>query len=210
MTLATTPYDVAEHLRTPKEQALYLQACMDEAGDDAGPSGLVTGAEAGAVVAVEVFVEPDVVSEIGIILEFFNSAKNGPAAVVIAEKDAGHAGTEFLRNLMVCKDERTAGLLDTVESFRERYKSAAKDIALPYLISAVNILTEAEIGYKQARNKKLHVELALIKLTYLEQALDLTADDFLVRADSSDQSLDLVVVARNLADRDLEIGRAHV
>jgi probable addiction module antidote protein len=35
MTLATTPYDVADHLRTPKEQALYLQACMDEAGDDA-------------------------------------------------------------------------------------------------------------------------------------------------------------------------------
>jgi probable addiction module antidote protein len=35
MALATTPYDVADHLRTPKEQALYLQACMDEAGDDA-------------------------------------------------------------------------------------------------------------------------------------------------------------------------------
>ena len=35
MTLATTAYDVAEHLRTPKEQALYLQACLDEAGDDA-------------------------------------------------------------------------------------------------------------------------------------------------------------------------------
>ena len=85
--------------------------------------------------------------------------------------------TEFLRNLMVCKDERTAALLDTVESFRDRYQAAAKDIALPYLISAVNILTEAEIGYKQARNKKLHVELALIKLTYLGQALDLTADD---------------------------------
>lgn len=35
MALVTTPYDVAEHLRTPKEEALYLQACMDEAGDDA-------------------------------------------------------------------------------------------------------------------------------------------------------------------------------
>ncbi|HNH21951.1 MAG TPA: DNA polymerase III subunit gamma/tau, partial [Ferruginibacter sp.] len=33
---------------------------------------------------------------------------------------------------------------------------------------------EAEINYKQARNKRLHVELALIKLCYLLQAVELT------------------------------------
>lgn len=32
---ATTRYDVAEHLRTPAEMAAYLEACLDEAGDDA-------------------------------------------------------------------------------------------------------------------------------------------------------------------------------
>lgn len=31
----TTPYDVAEHLRTPEEMAEYLEACIEEAGDDA-------------------------------------------------------------------------------------------------------------------------------------------------------------------------------
>lgn len=31
----TSPYDVAEHLRTPKEMALYLQACIDESNGDA-------------------------------------------------------------------------------------------------------------------------------------------------------------------------------
>jgi probable addiction module antidote protein len=31
----TTPYDVAEHLRTPKEMAAYLDAWLDEAPDDA-------------------------------------------------------------------------------------------------------------------------------------------------------------------------------
>ena len=31
----TTPYDVAEHLRTPEEMAAYLEACFEEAGDDA-------------------------------------------------------------------------------------------------------------------------------------------------------------------------------
>ncbi len=31
----TTRYDVAEHLRTPKEMAAYLEACLDEADGDA-------------------------------------------------------------------------------------------------------------------------------------------------------------------------------
>ena len=31
----TTPYDVAEHLRTPEEMAAYLDACLEEAGGDA-------------------------------------------------------------------------------------------------------------------------------------------------------------------------------
>jgi probable addiction module antidote protein len=32
---ATTRYEVAEHLRTPKEMAAYLEACLDEADGDA-------------------------------------------------------------------------------------------------------------------------------------------------------------------------------
>ena len=31
----TTPYDVAEHLRTPDEMAAYLEACLEEANGDA-------------------------------------------------------------------------------------------------------------------------------------------------------------------------------
>ncbi len=33
--IRTTPYAIAEHLRTPKEMAAYLEACLEEAGDDA-------------------------------------------------------------------------------------------------------------------------------------------------------------------------------
>jgi len=31
----TSPYDVAEHLRTPVEMAAYLEACIEEADGDA-------------------------------------------------------------------------------------------------------------------------------------------------------------------------------
>jgi DNA polymerase III subunit gamma/tau len=83
---------------------------------------------------------------------------------------------EFIRNLLVCKDEKVASLLEAVESFKEKYISTAKNIAPSYLISALNIINEAEINYKAARNKRLHVELVLIKLCYLQQAIEITAD----------------------------------
>jgi DNA polymerase-3 subunit gamma/tau len=85
-----------------------------------------------------------------------------------------NAMAEFFRNLLVCKDEKVASLLEVVESFKDKYTVAAKKTSASYIISALNLLNEAEINYKQARNKRLHVELALIKLTYLQQALDLT------------------------------------
>lgn len=83
---------------------------------------------------------------------------------------------EFLRNLLVCKDEKAAVLLDVVESFSERYVSQAKLVSPSFLISALNILSETEMNYKAARNKRLHVELALIRLCYLQQALELSSD----------------------------------
>jgi DNA polymerase III subunit gamma/tau len=87
---------------------------------------------------------------------------------------------EFIRNLLICKDERVAGLLEVVESFKQRYTETAKRTEAGYLVSALNILNEAEINYRAARNKRLHVELALIKLCYLKQALEITANGAVV------------------------------
>lgn len=83
---------------------------------------------------------------------------------------------EFLRNLLVCKDEKVAGLLEVVEGFKDKYVKASKKLGAAYIVSALNILNETSIHYKSARNKRLHVELALIKLTYLQQAIELSAD----------------------------------
>jgi DNA polymerase III subunit gamma/tau len=83
--------------------------------------------------------------------------------------------TEFLRNLLVCKDEKVAHLLEAVESFKDKYIAAAKKTEASYIISALNILNDTGIQYKAARNKRLHVELAIIKLAYLQQAIEITS-----------------------------------
>jgi len=84
---------------------------------------------------------------------------------------------EFIRNLLVCKDEKAASLLDVVEGMHTKYISVSKNTDLSFLISALNILNEAEINYKMARNKRLHVEMALIKLNFLQQAIELATDN---------------------------------
>ncbi len=85
--------------------------------------------------------------------------------------------SEFIRNLLVCKDPRVTELLEVVEGFKEKYMQAAVQVSPALLISALNILNESEIGYKASRNKRLHVELALIRLCYLQQAIELTSED---------------------------------
>ncbi len=87
---------------------------------------------------------------------------------------------EFIRNLLVCKDAKAAVLLDVVEGMHERFMQLAKTVDTGFLLSALNVLNEAEINYKMARNKRLHTELALIKLSFLQQAIELTVQDNVV------------------------------
>lgn len=83
---------------------------------------------------------------------------------------------EFIRNLLVCKDAKSASLLEVVEGMQAKYVQVAGQTSLSYLVSALNILNDTEVNYKMARNKRLHVELALIKLSFLQQAIELTTD----------------------------------
>ncbi len=69
-------------------------------GDDRRPPGLVAGAQAGAVVAVEVFVEKDVVLPVRIVDELARAAEDRTAAFVVEQEDAGHAIRQLLGDLV--------------------------------------------------------------------------------------------------------------
>ena len=83
---------------------------------------------------------------------------------------------EFLRNLLVSKDAKVAVLLEVSEDFKQKYFETSSKMNDAWLISALNILNESEINYRLAKNKRLHVELTFIKLSYLNQALNLVND----------------------------------
>ncbi|WP_186758472.1 DNA polymerase III subunit gamma/tau [Echinicola salinicaeni] len=83
--------------------------------------------------------------------------------------------SEHFRNLMVCKDAATVELLQVSESAQERYVEQAAKSSLSFLLSALNICNQCDMQYKGSKNQRLHVELALMKLAKLPQAISLAA-----------------------------------
>lgn len=83
---------------------------------------------------------------------------------------------EFIRNILVSRDPKVVSLLEVADDFKPKYLAYAQKVEPSWLLSALNILNDAEINYKQARNKRLHVELTLIKLCYLYQAIEVTSE----------------------------------
>lgn len=77
---------------------------------------------------------------------------------------------EHLRNLLVCKDEQTLSLLEVGEGLRERYAQQARMIPIKLLLTALSIANQCDIEFKMARNKRLHVEMALVKMTFIMRA----------------------------------------
>ena len=84
---------------------------------------------------------------------------------------------EHARNLMMCQDARVAKLLDLPDNIKARYYEQATQVGSAYLINTLSVVNQAEINYKMARNRRLHVELALVKLTYLQQAVTILSED---------------------------------
>ena len=84
---------------------------------------------------------------------------------------------EFIRNILVCKDERAVKLLDVAIDFKSKYLQIAANVETGWLIATLNLISECSISYKVVRNKKLHIELLLIKLSYLSQAIQLSINE---------------------------------
>src|SRR6476469_10571318 len=55
--------------------------------DDAGPAGLMAGAEASAVVPMEIFVKENQIAPVRVLLKFLGAAVDRPPTVFVLEKD---------------------------------------------------------------------------------------------------------------------------
>ncbi len=74
---------------------------------------------------------------------------------------------QHLRDVLVAKDPQTLPLLETSDAIRQRYADQAQRCHPIWLFHALDLLNICDINYRTARNKRLTVEIALIKLSQL-------------------------------------------
>lgn len=74
---------------------------------------------------------------------------------------------EHFRNLLFSKDSGTVKLLEVSDSLRQKYAAQASLATPDFLVNCLKIGNEADIQYKQSKNKRLTVEIALIKMCYV-------------------------------------------
>jgi DNA polymerase-3 subunit gamma/tau len=84
--------------------------------------------------------------------------------------DAHHFITglsSHLRDVLVSKDPQTIQLLEVGADIGERYKTQAQHCAPEFIFQALKIANDCDIDYRQSKNKRLLVELALIRMCQL-------------------------------------------
>ena len=86
--------------------------------------------------------------------------------------DAGNFITGFaqhLRDVLVSKDAATVQLLETSDAIRKHYADQAAHCDASWIFRALDVVNTCDVNYRTARNKRLTVELCLVKLSQLAQ-----------------------------------------
>lgn len=78
--------------------------------------------------------------------------------------------SSHLRDLLVSRTGGLEGLLDLPDSLKKRYAEQAARCSVKFIYDALGITTQCDAGYKASTNQRLHIEFALMRLSFLSAA----------------------------------------
>ena len=71
------------------------------------------------------------------------------------------------RDLMVCKNQATLNLMEVGEETRKKYTEQSERATVPFLMEAIRIANDCDLSYRNSKNQRLLVEIALMQLASL-------------------------------------------
>jgi DNA polymerase-3 subunit gamma/tau len=83
---------------------------------------------------------------------------------------------QHYRNLLMAAEPKTMELLQTSDNVRNKYLKSAASLNESFLLNAFQLCSDAEVKYRDTANPSLLIELLLIKLVYLEDAIVLAGN----------------------------------
>ncbi len=86
---------------------------------------------------------------------------------------------EHFRNVLVGKDNQTIKLLEVSETIKKQYVLQSNATNVGFILTALNLANQCDLNYKNSKNQRLQVELALIKMCHITSVIQLanTATD---------------------------------
>ncbi len=86
---------------------------------------------------------------------------------------------EHFRNVLVGKDNQTIKLLEVSETIKKQYVLQSNSTDIGFILTALNLANQCDLNYKNSKNQRLQVELALIKMCHIPSVIQLanTATD---------------------------------
>ncbi len=83
---------------------------------------------------------------------------------------------EHFRNLLFCKDANTLKLVEVSDNLKKKYAGQSELAPADFLINCLNLGNQCDVQYKQSKNKRLTVELALVKMCYVNTLLSISGE----------------------------------
>ena len=77
----------------------------------------------------------------------------------------------FFRDLLVCKDSQTIILFEAGETIKQKYIETAAQCKTAFLFKAIELTNDTDLNYKISKNKRLSIELLIIRLCQLNNPL---------------------------------------
>ncbi len=79
---------------------------------------------------------------------------------------------EHFRNLLFAKDAATVKLMEVSENLKQRYATQAQLVTSSFLMSCLQFGNQCDVQYRMAKNKRLLVELTLMRMCFVNQLID--------------------------------------
>jgi DNA polymerase-3 subunit gamma/tau len=113
--------------------------------------------------------------------QYLTSADVSKALVLFDEiLNNGFDGNNFInglashfRNLLVGKDPQTIRLLEVSENIKQKYLAQSQETQVSFILTALNLANQCDLSYKNSKNQRLQVELALIKMCHIPSVIQL-------------------------------------
>lgn len=103
-----------------------------------------------------------------LLLLFDEVVQNGFEPDLFINGLAGH-----FRDLLMAKAIETLPLLDVGDQLKKRYQDQSEISPESFILSGIEISNSCDLSYKAAKNRRLHVELALIKMCYVNRNFEI-------------------------------------